>query len=190
MVMDFQNPDGRKKTGRYWADPKKKLILIALFIALSILAATAVLDRPLEGMDERAANYLNRTMLKAGMTFAVARGLNGIVSVIQESRIGFDFIVSGDLALFELLDPVNDLIEKFSTIMLVSTVSLGIQKILMEIGRWVGIKILFTSSFLLLLAGAALPDRLGDTRQRVRAFAGRILIVGVVIRVVFPLFPW
>ena len=186
MVMNAQNADEEKKKRKYWADHRKNIVLIALFVALSVLAATAVLDRPLRGIDERASSYLNRTMLKAGMTFAVARGLNGIVSVIQESRIGFDFIVSGDLALFELLDPVNDLIEKFSTIMIVSTVSLGIQKILLEIGRWVGVRILFTFSFLLLLAGVVLPDRFGDARRRVTAFAGRMLVVAVVIRVVIP----
>jgi hypothetical protein len=121
------------------------------------------------------------------VTFAVARGLNGIISVIQESRIGFDFFVSGDLALFELLDPVNDLIEKFSTVMLISTVSLGVQKLLLEIGRWLGITILLTASLSLFLIGAVLPDRFLGIRKKINVLSFRILICAVVIRVCIPL---
>jgi len=183
-TQSSKDPESREV---YWTNPKKRLLTIALLLALAILSGTALVDRPLRGIDERASLYLNRTMLKAGVTFAVARGLNGIISVIQESRIGFDLFVSGDLALFELLDPVNDLIEKFSTVMLISTVSLGIQKLLMEIGRWLGISILLTASLLLFIIGTVLPDRFVDTRKKINSFSFRILIIAIVIRVCIPI---
>ena len=40
MAMDARNPDEEKKIPKYWADHRKNLVLIAFFIALSVLAAT------------------------------------------------------------------------------------------------------------------------------------------------------
>lgn len=162
------------------------MITLAVIMALIILSATSILNRPFQGIDETATKYINRTMLKAGVTYAVARGLNATISLIQESRIGFDFFVSGEVALFEILDPVNDLVEKFSTVMLISTVSLGIQKVALEIGKLVGISILLTSSLILLLISFVLPDRMGHVKGIVKNVGLKVLIVAIIIRISIP----
>jgi hypothetical protein len=43
--------------------------------------------------------------------------------------------VSG-IALAVYLDPVNDLVERFSWVMMAATVSLGIQNVLLDISTW------------------------------------------------------
>ena len=173
--------------GRYWKLPSRNIWVCALLALFVFLSAFSVLNIPMKGVDERASQYLNSTMLKAGVTFAIARGLNATISIVQESRIGFDFVVSGEIALFEVLDPVNDLVEKFSTVMLVSTVSLGIQSLLLKIGQWVGITVLLTSALVLFLLSVLLPDRMGKAKSAVRGVAWRVLAVAIVVRVAIPI---
>ena len=73
-------------------------------------------------------------------------------SVIQDTEIAFSPAGVGvTLAVGEILDPINDLIERFSFVMLVSTASLGIQKILLEVGIWFGFRLLLTFSMLLIV---------------------------------------
>ncbi len=169
-----------------WKNPRKTLITLSVIFVLIILSASSILNRPLIGIDETATKYINKTMLKAGVTYAAARGLNATISLIQESRIGFDFFVSGEVALFEILDPINDLVEKFSTVMLISTVSLGIQKVALEIGKLIGISVLLTSSLILLFIALVLPDRLRRTKEIVKNVGLKILIVSIVIRIAIP----
>jgi hypothetical protein len=42
----------------------------------------------------------------------------------------------------EILDPVNDLVERFSWIMLAATISLGVQQVLLDVGQWWGLRAL------------------------------------------------
>jgi uncharacterized membrane protein len=95
--------------------------------------------------------------------------------------------VSGELALFEILDPINDLVEKFSTVMLVSTVSLGIQSLLLKIGQWVGIPILLTAALALFLLSVLFPERMAKTKTAVRGVAWRVFTIAVVVRIAIPL---
>ncbi|MGC2166423.1 MAG: hypothetical protein WA632_10470 [Gallionella sp.] len=72
----------------------------------------------------------------AGLTlaltsFAAARTLNAAISVAQGTKIAFEpGGVGVTLAPGPLLDPINDLIEQFSTLMLAACVAFGIQKML------------------------------------------------------------
>jgi len=186
-MTDMKQTEKSRSGRRYWKLPSRNVCVCALLVLFIFLSAFSVLNIPMRGVDERASQYLNSTMLKAGVTFALAQGLNATISLVKESRIGFDFVVSGEIALFELLDPVNDLVEKFSTVMLVSTVSLGIQSLLLKIGQWIGITVLLTSAIVLFLASVLLPDRMEKAKIAVRGVAWRVLAVAVVVRIAIPL---
>jgi hypothetical protein len=128
-------------------------------LALALLAATGILDRlmarmPIANVDATATRYLETTMGRAIATFAVVRGLNGIISAAQGTELAVSPVGVGvTLTIGEVLDPLNDLAEQFSWIMLVSTTSLGIQRVLLEIGwRW-GLKVLLPAALLCFLAG-------------------------------------
>lgn len=87
--------------------------------------------------DKIGHNYLNKSIKNASTTFLVARGLNGIISVVQDADISATPAGVGiSMSPGEILDPFNDLIEKFSSIMLLATASLGIQKILLIFSGW------------------------------------------------------
>lgn len=138
----------------------KKIVMSGLLFVLMMLSFFSGLDVILEKtIDKSGEKYINDTLNKAIYTYGIARVANGIISVIQSTEvnaapagIGMTFGVG------EGLDPVNDIIERFSVVMLISTSSLGIQKVLMEIGTWLGFKILLSLSILILLTGIWVPQ--------------------------------
>lgn len=169
---------------------QRKLIVSAVFLILVVLSATALIDRALNktvfgAVDDIGVRYLDDTLKRSVYTYAVVRGLNGVISVIQ----GTDLAVSPAgvgvrLAVGEILDPVNDLVERFSWIMLISTASLGIQKLLLEIGVWVGIRYLLSGSLMLFLIGIWLPKDFFINFKRIGLC---ILALAVFIRICIPL---
>jgi len=108
-------------------DYTRKIMITVM--ALLVLAASAfgVLDREGEA-------YVNNGLARALLAFGVSRGINGVVSVAQGTELSFQPVGIGlNLTPGQILDPVNDLIERFSAVMLFSASSLGIQKLVLEV---------------------------------------------------------
>lgn len=101
-------------------------------------------------IDERSTEYVDGSLLQAGLAFATARGLNALISVMQSTTLSFSLFAGVHVTLGELLDPFNDLIEQYSTMMQLAIGSLVIQKILLDIVSNLGFKILLTASAALL----------------------------------------
>ena len=127
-----------------------------IWLVVAILAGSSILGvflekTPFARIDRRAEAYVEKTMARAAYTFAMVRGLNGMISVIQGTEVAVSPAGIGlTLSVGEILDPINDLAERFSWVMLVSTTSLGIQRILMEMSDWLGLQVLLTVGMLLL----------------------------------------
>lgn len=108
-------------------------------------------------------------MTRSLTTFAVARGLNGLVSVVQGTEVNVSPAgVGATFAPGQLLDPVNDMVERFSWVMLMSAVSIGVQEVMLHLGKTIAFKILFAVMTLLLLlqlwlAKVQLPWRVEST---------------------------
>jgi len=111
-------------------------------------------------LNKQGELYIDRIFKQALATFAVARTLNGLISVAQGTTLAVEPAgIGADFAFGEILDPINDLIEQFSWIMLVSTTSLGIQKLLLEITGWWGMRVFLLGSVLLFVVCLWLPAR-------------------------------
>lgn len=100
------------------------------------LAALAVLALAWLGPVDRLADEQSNAGLKRALaTFAAARVLNGVISVAQGTEVAVEpGGVGVTFAPGQVLDPVNDLVEQFSTLMLTASVSFGVQKALVFIG--------------------------------------------------------
>lgn len=114
---------------------KKHIEKLALFVALIAIVAFSWL-KPLDATAER---QVDEGFKRAVASFAVARILNGTISVAQGTEIS---LAPGGLGVNltpgQILDPVNDLVEQFSELMLIASVAFGIMKILLSIGSfWV-----------------------------------------------------
>lgn len=108
----------------------KKLILTLLFLSLAITAIGGWLD-------VKGEEYTEATFKRALIAFGIAKGLNGVISVAQGTEVALQPAGIGvNFTPGQILDPVNDVIEQFSWIMLASTASIGVQKILLTISQW------------------------------------------------------
>ena len=147
------------------------------------------------GSLERAAEpQLQATLQRALLTAAISRGLNGVISVAQWTEIAIQPVVIGvTIAAGEILDPLNDLIERFSWLALAASASLATQLLLSEV---------FANSFInatLTAAGAIylltiwlpgnLPGRLWLLRATALLIFARFLFT-VVILVVAQVDQW
>lgn len=99
-------------------------------VPLLIAAALAVIW--LQPLDALAQRNVESGMQRAAVTFATARGLNALLSLAQSATVsGSTVVVSGSVNPGALLEPLDDLVEQFSTLMLWATVSFGVQAVLL-----------------------------------------------------------
>lgn len=100
-------------------------------IAVALLLVALSWYRPIEAM---AQSQLSDGLQRALVSFASARALNGVISVIQGTQVAVEPLGVGvSLSVGEILDPINDLVEAFSTVMLTASVAFGMQLLLLTL---------------------------------------------------------
>lgn len=109
---------------------KKQILFTLVFFTIAAIAIGGWLD-------DKGSDYTEATFSRALFAFGIAKGLNGVISVAQGTEVALQPAGVGvNFTPGEILDPINDLIEQFSWIMLASTASLGVQRILLNISVW------------------------------------------------------
>ncbi|NND92861.1 MAG: hypothetical protein HKN42_18540 [Granulosicoccus sp.] len=130
-------------SGRLRAAPALTLLSIALVVVLAWLPGT----------DEVGRAHVDEAFKRALVGYALARGLNGVISVAQGTEVALQPAGVGiNFAPGEILDPVNDLVERFSWIMMLASSSLGVQKVLLSMSAWQGLLVALGLIGLLLMA--------------------------------------
>ena len=100
--------------------------------ALALFVAVLVLISSTRVLDDYVDDYTDTALKNAALTYATARGLNAVVSMMQSSSVEAGIgVVSGSVTVGEILDPLNDMIERFSTVMTWVLASLAAQKVLL-----------------------------------------------------------
>ena len=94
--------------------------------------------------DELSSETVDSSIIEAGTAYAAARGINALVSVLQTSTVQIGVGIGASMTIGELLDPLNDLIERFSQVMTLALSSLVIQKILLVAATHGAFKMLLT----------------------------------------------
>lgn len=97
-------------------------ILLVVFTLIALVVALSL------SVDESAKKLVDESFKQAIIVFGSAKALNAVISLAQGTELNLPFVV---VAIGEVLDPINDLVEQFSLVMLASLVSLGIQKIVL-----------------------------------------------------------
>ena len=98
-------------------------LLLVIFTLLSLCLALSFT------IDDNAKKLVDESFKQSVIVFGSAKALNAVISLAQGTQINLPFVT---VAVGEILDPINDLVEQFSLVMLASMVSLGIQKILLN----------------------------------------------------------
>ena len=101
--------------------PQTRLLVVIGVLFLVLLSWTGFIDA-------YSKDYVDGVLVQASVTFAVARTLNAVISLLQS--IDLQLLVVG-ISPGELLDPFNDMVEQFSTLMQFAVGSLILQKVLL-----------------------------------------------------------
>lgn len=153
---------------------RARIATVALVLAVA-LAWLGVLDRA-------AASELDAAFKRSFATFAIARSLNGVVSLLQDADVSVSPVGIGvSVSPGELLDPLNDLLEQFSTLAFTALTALGIQKFALQLSDSLLLN-------LLLSAAAALwwLTRWWSHALDWRPFAARALVFALALRFLVP----
>ena len=146
-------------------------LLVAVMVACSWL-------HPLEAAANR---QVDAGLTRALASFAAARALNAVISVAQGTAISLQPMGVGvNLTVGQVLEPVHDVVEKFSTLMLIASVAFGVEKVLVAIGaHWL---------VSLVLTAVAIAWAVSSLqRQHVRPWLTQALLILLLVRFAIPL---
>jgi len=106
-------------------------------LSLAFLLIIAITFNLTQTLDTSSKYHVDKSFNRALIAFGIAKTLNGVISVAQGTEVAIQPAGIGvNLIPGQILDPVNDLIERFSWIMLASSTSLGIQKVFLTMSSW------------------------------------------------------
>jgi hypothetical protein len=163
------------------ATPRGRMKVAGAIFALVpvIVALAGLLDGPSR---DQAQAALGRSLV----TFAIARTLDGVISVAQGTQVAVEpGGVGVNFALGEALDPINDLVERFSAAMLVATSSLALQNILLRMSEWWATNVMLVVAAVFALVAVWRPAWLGGISART---VMRVLSLVVFLRFAVPVF--
>ncbi len=148
---------------------------VLFIVALLGASWTGIADRP-------AAAYLEQALARTLATFAVARGTNAAISFLKDADVTVTPVGVGvTVSPGELLDPIDDLVEQLSTLLLWAATSLGIQRIGLELAGSLPIKLFCTVTGVIWLGTVWWP---GNAWMRI--LATRLLVLALALRWLVP----
>lgn len=154
---------------------------IAAAICLAVFLTTAVACAWLAPMDTPATTQVDAGLKRALISFATARALHGVLSVVQGTQFSAQPLGVGvSLSPGQLLAPVNDLVKNFSDFMLMASVAFGVMKAAIAMGAWWPVSLALTVA----VAGWAW---LWYRQQRSPVWLSRVLIMLLMVRFAVPL---
>jgi hypothetical protein len=162
------------------------LLLLGLLAALFWPPVQQGLLRPplFTDLDRQAEAVVDAGLKRALATFALARGLNAVISAAQGTEVQLAPAGLGvTLTPGQVLDPVNDLVEQFSWVMLASATALGVQKFLLAFGAWLCVALLLSLALLALLTALWRPP---DCRTIWYGASCRLLTAALLLRLALP----
>lgn len=171
--------------------PSADTILAAVLLVLTVLSLHGVLDR-------LAYERLADTTAESIGIYALSRTINAGISMLQSSQFGIGI---ASVQFGELLDPVNDAVERLSSMMVWAIGSLLLQRLVLEVTSTAVFQWSFfcigVATFTVLLASAWEPCRVlvrvrlqvpAMGLARCRGLLIRIFVVGAIIRFIVPVF--
>ena len=148
---------------------------------LTVLAVTLMVAFSwIKPIDSAANEKIDSGLKRALISYGTARALNAAISFAQGTEVSVQPMGVGvNLAPGQLLDPINDLVEQFSQLMLFACIAFSIEKILISIGEYWAISFLFTTVAVAWIYTYA-------QNRAVPQWLSRALLVFILARFAFP----
>lgn len=170
----------------------KAMILTAIALALTVLSSHG-------GLDNFAQENVAETITESIGIYATSRGLNATISMFQSSQVKLPFVASVQVG--EMLDPINDAVERLSSVIVWAIGSLFLQRIVLEVAASSVFKWSFFTAGLMAISALLLADweRVRNpfcevftisraNLARCRDLLIRIFIVATIVRFLVPAF--
>ncbi len=161
---------------------KKTILSIAGILISMVLFFSSGLKIPV--LDARADAYFREAITKGGIAYATCRVINASISIVKESGLHLQPAGVGvSLAVGQALDPIDDMTERVSDVLVTAITSLGVQKLVYEISISIVPPILSVFLFVASILSFFNFERLKSFRKTVIRF---VLII-VIARFCLPL---
>ena len=130
-------------------------------------------------IDDAAETYLANSLSDNLVIYGTARIINSLISVIQSVEVSFSLGAGIAVNLGEALDPLNDLIERFSGFVLYALASIALQQIVLVASASTAIKVI--------TSGALAAGFLFWARSTVPDWFKRLLLLIILARFALPI---
>jgi hypothetical protein len=161
---------------------KARIGRVAIHAAIAAVVLLAV--APLA--DRVGGEALDGSFKRALAALATTRGLDAAISLAQSSEVTFSLGPGGSIGIGQVLDPVNDLVEQYGTLLMTSTTALGIQQVGLRLGRSLGWW-LFVPSLVALAAASAAR---GSMATGLTTWGRRLFALALFARLAIPTAAW
>jgi hypothetical protein len=166
---------------------KAKLKHKAFVSTLGIIIAAVLFFSPVAQtpfFDTNTDIYFKDAITKAGLAYVTCRTINAAVSLIKESNLQLEPAGLGvSLAIGQVLDPLDDMTERLSDVLVTAITSLSVQKLSYEIGVSLAPQVFSLFLLILLICWWFENERL----QSLQKITKRILILIAILRFCLPL---
>ncbi|MEI6239426.1 MAG: hypothetical protein WCR51_03480 [Planctomycetia bacterium] len=132
--------------------------------------------------DARGAAYLEASFARTLAALAATRGLDSAISLAQSSEVSFSLGPGGSIGIGQALDPINDLVEQYGSLLLTSTTAVGVQRLGLQISQALGWWLLLPAA----LAIAAAAATTGRRRRAIFGWVRRLFAFALFARLAIP----
>lgn len=154
--------------------------LLGILIAVALFFSSVT---KIHVFDTKTDTYFNDAITKAGLAYATCRAINASVSVVKGSTLQLEPAGVGvSLAVGQVLDPIDDMTERLSSVLVTAITSLGVQKLSYEIGVTLAPQIFAVFLAILSILVWFNNDRMASLQKIIT----RILILIAVLRFCLP----
>lgn len=153
-----------------WLSARLWIPILAILAGLLSLSGT---------LDSRAQASADRVFQQALLTFAAARTLDAAVSLAEGTEVALQPAGVGvTVSAGEILEPIDHMVEQFSSVMLISTTSLGVQSLMLRASAWRVMTALLMLFLVLRLVTVFSPGLMHPAVQRVVVIGTSLLLIG------------
>jgi len=160
---------------------QKTVLTVSGILIAVILFFSSGLKIPV--LDAAADAYFREAITRGGIAYATCRVINASVSIVKESSLQLEPAGVGvSLAVGQVLDPIDDMTERLSDVLVTAITSLGVQKLAYEISVSIAPSILSVFLFAASVLSFFEFDRLRSFQKTIL----RVTLIIVIARFCLP----
>lgn len=164
---------------KFFREPVARLVVFSTVAAIAMVGLAPIADR-------KGEEWLEGSFARTLAALAATRALDSAISLAQSSEVSFSFGPGGSLGIGQALDPVNDLVEQYGSLLLTSTTALGVQRLGLQITKTLGWWLFVPG-----LGALALALGIGGTsRKELVSWGRRLFGLAIFARLAIPAGAW